>query len=104
MERVGGKTQKTASCKEKQTPRKSAACLNSLDEKEKKSGKESADALDPEEYPVPCTDGSPMSHLLLPPPRHGPTPAPAKPHQRKQKVAIWADTSPQSGRSKRSSI
>ena len=49
-----GKTQKTTNCKEKRSARRSAACPNPLDEGEKKTRKESADALDPEKYPVPC--------------------------------------------------
>ena len=95
MERVGGKTQKTADCKEKRSARRNAACPNPLDEGEKKTRKESADALDPEKYPVPYADGSPMSHPCYR--RHSATPPQSYPSSRRAtstqaRVAIWAAT------------
>ena len=75
--------------------RKSAACPNLLDEGEKKRRKESVDALDPEEYPVPCADGSPMSqpccrrHSASPPQSY---PGSCRATSTQAKVVIWAAT------------
>ena len=74
-----------------QAARKNAACPIPLDEGEKKTRKESADALDVEEYPVPC-DGSPMSRPCCR--RHPPQsyPCSCRATSTQAKMPIWAAT------------
>ena len=73
MERVGGKN--TKGC---ELQGKALHARIRWMRKKRKTRKESADGLDPEKYPVPCADRSPMSHpccrpatvLPLLPPSH----------------------------------
>lgn len=79
MERVHGKHERL------QTVEKSAACPNPLDKEEKK--KQEKKVLDPEEYPVPCANGPPMSYPCCR--RHPATVLPLRPHQCKRRRRAW---------------